>query len=276
MQKMLLLDTNDCKTVSFIIMEQLRALVVDDETPSREEIGYLLKQAGVDVVASYSSGKEFLGDMKNRDFNVIFLDIQMPDMTGLEVAVKLQSEPDFNVPVVFATAYDEYALKAFEANAMDYILKPISEERLQKTLKNVKRLLKGSMASGKSSHKIEDKDTNALNRITKNLLVAEKNGRVVLVDISSIIYISTEYTGTYIITYKDKLFTHMTLKELENRLSPFSFFRTHRSYLVNFNYVSELVSSLSGTYTLRLKDKDHTEIPVSRIQTRKLKKIFNI
>ncbi|PKM80181.1 MAG: DNA-binding response regulator [Firmicutes bacterium HGW-Firmicutes-14] len=267
---------------------KLKALIVDDEYPARKELRFLLnKFDNIEVVGEATNAQEALTLIKALDYSILFLDIEMPGMNGLEVGAKVQEMP--NPPhVVFVTAYDEYAVRAFEVNAVDYILKPFDEKRLTQTVNkivkiNQQRQQKQSSADSQDAQAQQPSSQEGTSQggqrpqhIKIDRIPAEKQGKTILVNESDIIYAFTEQDYVYIKTYHDKLFTRFTLKELESRLNPSIFFRTHRCYLANLHKVKEIIPFFNGTYTLIVEDNEKSEVPVSRAQAKKLRKILGM
>jgi len=247
---------------------KLKALIVDDEYPARQELRYALsKFDNVEIVGEAANAQEALALIKALDYSVLFLDIAMPGMNGLELGAAIQELPK-QPAVIFVTAYDEYAIKAFEVNAVDYILKPIDEDRLRRAINKVMRAVVREAAPA-SEDAVAD-----ITPVRIDRLPAEKNGKTVLVTEADIVYAFTEGDAVYLKTYADKLLTHFTLKELEVRLNPAIFFRTHRCYVVNLHKVKEIIPFFNGTYTLVVDDKEQSEVPLSRAQAKKLRKLL--
>lgn len=273
---------------------KLKALIVDDEYPARKELRFLLNNFdNIEVVGEATNAQEALTLIQALDYSILFLDIEMPGMNGLEVGAKVQEMP--NPPhVVFVTAYDEYAVRAFEVNAVDYILKPFDEKRLTQTIRKIEKINQqqkqqpkpvseptaGPGEPSKQELPVVSEggvnDTTPKSQIKIDRIPAEKQGKTILVNESDIIYAFTEQDYVYIKTFTDKLFTRFTLKELETRLNPALFFRTHRCYLVNLHKVKEIIPFFNGTYTLIVEDNDKSEVPVSRAQAKKLRKILGM
>lgn len=251
---------------------KLKALIVDDEYPARQELRYLLNDfKNIEIVGEAANAQEALALIQALDYHVLFLDVSMPGMTGLELGAAIQGLPK-QPYVVFVTAYDEYAVQAFEVNAVDYILKPLEPGRLKKAIDKVMKLYLESAAPGEAQSTAKGK--NDAPKIKIDRIPAEKQGKTVLLAESDIFYAFTEQDYVYIKTYNDKLFTRFTLKELEARLNPQVFFRSHRCYLVNLHRVKEIVPFFNGTYNLVVEDKENSEVPVSRAQAKKLRKIL--
>lgn len=264
---------------------KLKALIVDDEYPARNELRFLLnKFENIEVVGEATNAQEALTLINALEYSILFLDIQMPGMSGLEVGAKVQ-EMDNPPHVVFVTAFDDYAVSAFEVNAVDYILKPFDEKRLTQTINKIIKInqqRKQVKETGEEApqHEAPLHDTaqadSEKQKIKIDRIPAEKQGKTILVNESDIIFAFTEQDYVYIKINGDKLFTRFTLKELESRLNPAVFFRTHRCYLVNLQKVKEIIPFFNGTYTLIVEDTDKSEVPVSRAQAKKLRKILGM
>lgn len=253
---------------------KLKALIVDDEYPARQELRYMLGNIGnVEIVGEATNATEALALIRALDYSVLFLDIAMPGMNGLELGAAIQELP--RPPhVIFVTAYDEYAVRAFEVNAVDYVLKPVEERRLRRAVEKVMRLCQEAAAQEGAGPAVRP-EGNGQERVIKiDRIPAEKQGKTILVSESDIFYAFTEQDYVYIKTFSEKLFTRFTLKELEARLNPSVFFRTHRCYLVNLHKVKEVVPFFNGTYNLIVEDKERSEVPVSRAQAKKLRRIL--
>lgn len=263
---------------------KLKALIIDDEYPARQELRYALSEFdNVEIVGEAANAQEALTLIKALDYQVLFLDISMPGMSGLELGAAIQDLP--NRPyIIFVTAFDEFAVSAFDVNAVDYILKPVELKRLKKAIEKVLKLTRevmvdaapaGTMREERVPGKSETKTIQPENLLFKiDRVPAEKQGKTVLVGSSDIFYAFTEQDNVYIKTAADKLYTRFTLKELEARLNPQMFFRTHRCYLVNLHKVKEIVPFFNGTYNLIVEDQERSEVPVSRAQAKKLRKIL--
>ncbi|MBF7083158.1 response regulator [Desulfallas sp. Bu1-1] len=253
---------------------KLKALIVDDEYPARQELRYLLNNFdNIEIVGEAANAQEALALIKALDYQILFLDVSMPGMTGLELGAAIQELPK-QPHVIFVTAYEDYAVQAFEVNAVDYLLKPVEPSRLKKAIDKVIKAYQET--AGGPDREIQDTSQGKPEtpQIKIDRVPAEKQGKTVLVAESDIFYAFTEQDYIYIKTYNDKLFTRFTLKELEARLNPQIFFRTHRCYLVNLHKVREIVPFFNGTYNLVVEDKENSEVPVSRAQAKKLRKIL--
>ena len=251
----------------------LRCIIVDDELPSLDELSHLLSgMDGVDVLACENNGKKALAKIKELGPDVVFLDIKMPGLNGFDVAKEVLTfkEPPL---IVFATAYDEYAVKAFDINAIDYILKPFSRKRLTSTVQRIKQ----AKAKGLDHSDLKE----IVDRLGDRLPTREfvrvsvlKNGRIMLIPPEEVFFCSA-HEGRSIVHIKDKSFPcPATLNELEKHLKADSFFRVHRSFLVNLGYIKDIVPWINGKYLITMQDDQSTEITVSRNNVKPLKKIL--
>jgi len=249
----------------------LKALIIDDEEPARQELRYLLEQMNeIEIVGEGENAKDALKLLAAIDCSVVFLDIQMPGMSGIELGEVLKSlkKPP---AIIFVTAYEEYALQAFEVDAVDYILKPFDSSRIEQAIKKVLSMQRSEGEENKAEEQTV-RTVAALERIP-----LEYKGRTLLLAQDDIAYIYTQNEAVYVRTIDDKEYlARFTLKDLEQRLSSEKFFRTHRCYIVNLSRIKEITPYFSGTYTVTLDNKQKTEIPVSRNQARKLKKILGL
>lgn len=236
----------------------LRALIVDDEYPAREELRYLLNRfTCVEVVGEAANAPEARKLIKAVEYDVVFLDIQMPGINGIDLARELGALK--NPPhVVFVTAYSEYAVDAFAVAAIDYLLKPVHEERLWETINR----LKGPV--------VYDEE------VPLSMLAVEKDNRIVPIAVSDIIFVYAERERTFVRTYDDRAITRFTLEQLTDRLPKSMFFRCYRSYLVNINHVREIKPHLNGSYILYMNDQDGSEVLVSRSRVNSLKERFGL
>jgi len=257
----------------------LSAVIVDDEQLARDELAYLLKSAGeVDVVAQGKNGLEAINLIKEHNPDLLFLDVQMPGLDGFGVIKKLVDKKISLPKIVFATAFDQYAVKAFEVNAIDYLLKPFDKKRVAQSVQKA-RGLQG--AEGSPAEKIDNLMRmlqGAKPQSSKILLKAV--GRMFLVDQKDICYASiADGVITVVTAGSSSMEGHSncrTLEELLDSLDPGLFWRAHRSYLVNINRIREVVPWFKSSYQLRMDDKKQSEIPVSRAQTKRLRELFGL
>ena len=252
----------------------LRAVVVDDEDLAREELCFLLEgQEGVDVVGQATNGIEAVGLLEDVNPDLVFLDIQMPGLSGFEVARQAINR-HLASQIVFVTAYDKHAIEAFELNAVDYLLKPVDAGRLVQALERTRRRVdRERQQAPLASQDLERIVQLVTERHNRRSQVAVKVGeRFQVVQAEALIFATLSDDVITVVT--DQLAgssSCRTLDELQEQLDPATFWRVHRSYLVNINKVKEIVPWFSRNYILRMKDAKATEIPVSRAQTKRLR-----
>jgi two-component system LytT family response regulator/two-component system response regulator LytT len=248
----------------------LRTLVVDDEQLARDELCFQLDQmGGVEVVGQAANGVEAVEALERLRPDIIFLDIQMPGLTGFEVARHVVGTGQAT-HVVFVTAFDQYAVEAFEVNAVDYLLKPVEKARLEQAVQRARRRLDGG---GPLNEHLEKIVRMVGERQQRRGQVAVKVGeRFLLVQADDVIYASLNGDTISIVTGQVAgTSNYRTLDELQASLDPDVFWRVHRSHLVNINKIKEIVPWFSRNYILRMKDAKGSEIPVSRSQTKRLR-----
>jgi len=249
---------------------ELHAVVVDDELPAREELCFLLGQiGGVKVVGQADNGVAALTLVEDVAPHVAFLDVQMPGLTGFEVARLLLDRP--TAPqVVFVTAYDQYAVDAFDVNAVDYLLKPVEQARIEQAVQRVRHRLALDQPRDDRFDQLVRMMADRQGR--RDQLALKVGDRFLLVQADEVIFASLDGDTIQIAT-SQLLGTsnYRTLDELQARLDPAVFWRVHRSHLVNINKIKEIVPWFSRNYMLRMKDGKGTEIPVSRSQTKRLR-----
>jgi two-component system LytT family response regulator/two-component system response regulator LytT len=256
---------------------KMTALMVDDEQPARDEIAFLLKSIPeVEVVGQGRNGVEAVNLIRDLSPDVVFLDVEMPGLNGLGVVKKLLDRKVKLPHVIFATAYDHYAVQAFEVNAIDYLLKPIAKGRLEKAIAKVRRELEASAPLSQKLDRIVQL-VEGRPGPQKSKLLVKCAGRFVLVDSDEIIYASIEDGVITVVTREAEGESNFrTIEELQNNLDPNTFWRVHRSFLVNINRIREVVPWFKSSYQLKMDDRKQTEVPVSRAQTRKLRELFNL
>jgi two-component system LytT family response regulator/two-component system response regulator LytT len=296
----------------------LTALIIDDEPLARQELQFLLDGAGdVTVLAQGSNGIEAVELIRTHKPDVIFLDVRMPGLDGFAVLKKvLAMDRRAKLPqVVFATAFDQYAVKAFDVNAVDYLLKPFDQKRVTKALEKVRGQVAGRAAeksadeSGVEAKNAEAKNAegrsaeaklDALLRMVEEQaalaaampaaapvangttprsgkLVLRAQSRLLLVDQREVCFASIEDGRIAVVTKTLEGESNCrTLEELMEQLDPVAFWRTHRSFLVNIQHIREVVPWFKSSYQLRMDDRKQSELPVSRSQTKRLRELFNL
>ncbi len=258
----------------------LSTLIVDDEQLARDELAYLLKSVGdVEVVAQGKNGVEAVNLIKEHTPDLVFLDVQMPGLDGFGVIKKLIDRKVALPQIVFATAFDQYAVRAFEVNAVDYLLKPFDKKRVALAVQKAKKNLQSDPPLNQSS---------TLDSLVKMLeaqipqhqvskIMLRSAGRMILVDQKDICFASIEDGVITVVTSQVEGHSNCrTLEELLESLDGNLFWRAHRSYLVNINRIREVVPWFKSSYQVKMDDKKQTEIPVSRAQTKRLRELFKL
>jgi two-component system LytT family response regulator/two-component system response regulator LytT len=289
----------------------ISALIIDDEQLAREELQYLLDQVGgVEVLAQGTNGIEAVDLIEEFHPDLVFLDVQMPGLDGFAVIQRLmernraetiagkKTEP---LPqIVFATAYDQYAVRAFDVNAVDYLLKPFDRTRVLQAVERVRGRMGGgvSASTGASQPSDSHADPRTESPIESQLdsllrllnrpqgasrspqparLIVQAQSRLLLVDQADICYAAIDEGVIRVVTQTFEGHSKCrTLEELLDLLDPALFWRAHRGFVVNINHIREVVPWFKSSYQLRMSDKRQTEIPVSRAQTRRLRELFNL
>jgi two-component system LytT family response regulator/two-component system response regulator LytT len=279
----------------------LRALIIDDEQLARDELQYLLGSIeDVEVVAQGKNGIEALAMVPRLEPDVVFLDVQMPGLDGFAVLRKLleKSGPDTLPQIIFATAFDRYAVRAFEVNAVDYLLKPFDRPRLEQAIQRVRARMQGAglptapeVAPAEPANPLSHQQFHALLRLLEqqsggtspqasrpsSKLVIQAGSRMLLVDQKDVCFAAIDGGVITVATQSlEGQAKSRTLEELLELLDPQMFWRAHRSYVVNLNHIKEVVPWFKSSYQLRMNDKAQTEIPVSRTQTKRLRELFNL
>jgi two-component system LytT family response regulator len=221
----------------------IQAVVADDELLARQKLRQLLRdEPEVDVIGESATAAETIELVRMAQPDILFLDIRMPGMDGFDVIGALSSEPGVTMPrIIFTTAYDSYALRAFEIHAVDYLLKPFTFERLHSALENARRQLQGV----KPTSEREDEAKSNGDRYTQRI-VFKSRGRILFLAVSEIRWIGAEENYVRICTQSETHLLRETMSRLEERLDPQMFLRVHRSSIVNLQYVKEVRTDADG------------------------------
>jgi two-component system LytT family response regulator/two-component system response regulator LytT len=273
----------------------MTALIIDDEELAREELKYLLDTTGdVDVLAQGTNGIEAVDLIRTHQPDVVFLDVQMPGLDGFAVLKKLleHSDGEHLPQIIFATAFDQYAVKAFDVNAIDYLLKPFDRDRVLQALERARLRLhelhshEENANVGKHGDLSGDIRIGALLKLIEQQqqpqrhsgkIILQAQSRLLLVDQKDICFASIDEGVITVVTPTlEGQSKCRTLEELLDLLDPSIFWRAHRSFVVNINHIKEVVPWFKSSYQLRMDDKKQTEIPVSRAQTRRLRELFKL
>lgn len=249
----------------------LRVVLVDDEQLSLDELSFILsKMSEIEIIGKFLNPLTALEFIKKSKPEIVFLDIEMPEIDGLTLAEKI-CKLDFSVSIVFATVFDKYAIRAFEINAIDYVLKPFSEKRLALTMDKIDERYNSNknirLEQGMSLEKI-------LN-VGMVKLPLWKEECIFLVHPRDILYCTVLNKEVFVFTRKATYTTHYTLNQLGNKLINQNFFRSHKSYLVNLDRIYKIVPWFNSTFVLQIEDWEE-EVPVSRHYVKEFRRILNM
>jgi two-component system response regulator LytT len=251
----------------------LTTVVVDDEQLACDELSYLLNDfPEVEVIATGSNGLQAVELVQKLEPELVFLDVNMPGLDGMSVVRRLR-EKEIDLPhFIFVTAYDQYAVEAFRLEAMDYLLKPVDRGRLAETIERARRAIQEKKAPEPPAAAPK-----APAPAPRTKILVRSNNRNFIVDASEVIYATID-NGliTLFTTNIEGQSNYRTIEDLQANLDRDMFWRVHRSYLVNINRIKEVVPWFKSSYQLRMDDRKHTEVPVSRVQTRRLRELFKL
>jgi two-component system response regulator LytT len=261
----------------------IRTIIVDDERPARDELAFLLRDVpGVSLVAQGKNGLEAVALIKEHEPDLVFLDVQMPGLDGFGVIKKLVERKAHIPQIVFATAYDHYAVQAFEVNAVDYVLKPFDKSRITKAIQRAQREIEAhAPPDEKLEHLVQQLPAPGASavpaKLTPQKLLVKSQSRMILIDAEDLILASID-DGAITIYSKEVegASNYRTIDELAAALDPAVYWRPHRSYLVNINHIKEVVPWFKSSYVLKMNDKRCTEVPVSRAQTKRLRELLKL
>src|SRR6266699_3869474 len=255
----------------------INTIIVDDEKPARDELAFLLKGfPEINVIGQGKNGVEAVSLIKEHAPDLVFLDVKMPGLDGFGVLKKIVERKMKMPHVVFATAFDQYAVQAFDVNAVDYVLKPFDKARIAKAIARARKMLE-----------TETSATERLEQLVSQLgaakpssahpvrLLVKSQQRLLLVDAEDLIWASIERGSISVIARgAEGTSNYRTLEDLDEALDSESFWRPHRSFLVNIHHIKEVVPWFNSTYMLKMSDKKQTEIPVSRSQIKRMRELF--
>jgi two-component system response regulator LytT len=249
----------------------ITTVVVDDEQLACDELSYLLKDfPEIEVIATGSNGLEAMDLIQRMEPELVFLDVHMPGLDGLGVVRRLREKAAELPHFIFVTAYDQHAVEAFRLEALDYLLKPVEKGRLAETVERARRAIQEKKSPEMAAPKTPP-------QAPRNKLLVRANNRHFIVDAADVIYATID-DGliTLVTTNLEGHSTYRTIEDLQASLDRDVFWRVHRSYLVNINRIKEVVPWFKSSYQLRMDDRKHTEIPVSRVQTKRLRELFKL
>ncbi|MDO5517503.1 MAG: LytTR family DNA-binding domain-containing protein [Clostridium sp.] len=250
----------------------MKCIIVDDEFPSREELKYFINRfSNIVIEQEFDNGIDSLKFLSQNNIDVIFLDINMPILDGMEFS-KILYKNNKDIRVVFITAYKEHALEAFEVHAFDYLLKPYSEERIISALKRLEK--SKDEDEGIHNKRIEIEDINKKDMISDKISVI-KDEKIYVIDTNEIYYIEAQGRGVDIYTKDRKYYSKIKISDIIKKLDKKEFYQTHRSYIVNLKKVEEIEPWFNGTYLLKMKDINK-EITVSRSNIKKFREMLSL
>ena len=257
----------------------INTIIVDDEKPARDELAFLLKGfPEINLIGQGKNGVEAVALVKEHNPDLLFLDVKMPGLDGFGVLKKLV-ERKMRVPhVVFATAFDHYAVQAFDVNAVDYVLKPFDKARISKAIQRARREIDAHTSPTEKLEQLVNLiGAGKQSSSQPSKLLVKSQQRLLLVDAEDLVFASIE-DGTISVMAREAEGTsnYRTLEELNATLDSESFWRPHRSYLVNIHHIKEVVPWFKSSYMLKMDDKRASEVPVSRAQTKHLRELLKM
>lgn len=246
---------------------KIKAITIDDENLARDIIkNYLKKFDDIELVAECADGFEGIKLINELKPDLIFLDIQMPKLTGFEMLEILEVPP----VIIFTTAFDQYALKAFEVNATDYLLKPFSQERFAEAIEKARRLINNTTEAKKNIEGLVKQIEHRTEHLDRIVI---KNGqKILIIPTDNVRYIEAQDDYTMLYTEKGNFLKQKTMKYFEENLNPSQFVRIHRSYLVKISFIKQIELFEKESYRVLLNDG--TKLPVSKNGYQNLKEIF--
>ncbi|HEX8196021.1 MAG TPA: LytTR family DNA-binding domain-containing protein [Pyrinomonadaceae bacterium] len=249
----------------------MKVLIVDDEPLARERVRrHLRDEPGIEIVGEAGNGREAVTAIEEKTPDLVFLDVQMPEMNGFDVLKALEEN---KIPaIVFTTAYDKYAIQAFEFHALDYLLKPFSRERFRRSVRHAREQLENSRQSGNIDERLVSLLENLKAKKYLERIVVKSSGRVFFIKTEEIDWI--EAAGNYLKLHvgRDAHLIRETMQSIEAKLDPEKFFRIHRSTLVQIDRIKELHPLFGGDYAVILRNG--TELSLSRNYRDRLPELF--
>lgn len=255
-------------------ISSISTILVDDEELARDELAYLLREyPDIEIVGTGANGVEAVELIEELEPDLAFIDVQMPGLDGLGVIRQLKDRPVPLPHFVLATAFDQYAIEAFKLEALDYVLKPIDKDRLAVTVERARRAI---LEKQKNAPEPAPAAAHRPSLQRTKLLVRASN-RNFIVDAQEVIYATIEDGLISVVTTNmEGQSNYRTIEELQSNLDPDTFWRVHRSFLVNVNRIREVIPWFKSSYQLKMDDKKQTEIPVSRVQTKRLRALLKL
>ncbi len=244
----------------------IRAFIVEDEQPALERLRDLINEiADVEIIGSNPSGKEAVQQIDSLKPDLLFLDIHLTDISGIDVLRLISHQP----AIIFTTAYNQYAIEAFELRAVDYLLKPFSKERFEEAVDKVREKLQPDQNMTSTFKQLLQSWQPGKDYLTR--IPSRIGDKIYILPDDEIVYFKSEDKVVFAYLADSDFIVNYTLEELQNRLHPDKFFRIHRSTIVNLNYVKTIEAWFGGGYKMKVKDKRNTELTISRSAGRLLR-----
>jgi two-component system response regulator LytT len=257
----------------------INTIIVDDEKPARDELAFLLKAfPEINVVGLGKNGVEAVSLIKEHAPDLVFLDVQMPGLDGFGVLKKLV-EKKMKLPhVVFATAFDQYAVQAFDVNAVDYVLKPFDKARISKAIQRARKMMETqTTATERLEQLVSQLGAPRQSPAPPVKVLVNWQQRLLLIDAEDMLFAERDGGAVSIVTREmEGSSNYRTLEELHAALDSDLFWRPHRSYLVNIHHIKEVVPWFKSSYMLKMSDKKQTQIPVARAQIKRMRELFKL
>lgn len=255
-------------------MSSISTILADDEELARDELAYLLREfPDIDIAGTAANGIEAVELIEETEPDLAFIDVEMPGLDGLGVIRQLKERGTPLPYFVLATAFDQYAIEAFKLETLDYILKPVDKERLALTVGRARRAILEKQKNAPEQAAVPASRPS----LQRTKLLVKAANRNFIVDAQDVIYATIEDGLISVVTtHLEGQSNYRTIEELQSNLDPDTFWRVHRSFLVNINRIREVIPWFKSSYQLKMDDKKQTEIPVSRVQTKRLRALLKL
>src|ERR1700681_834547 len=263
----------------YVAQMTINTIIVDDEKPARDELAFLLKSfPEINVIGQGKNGVEAVSLIKEHSPDLVFLDVKMPGLDGFGVLKKIVERKMKMPHVVFATAFDEYAVQAFDVNAVDYVLKPFDKARIAKAIARARKMLETQTSATERLEQLVSQLGAAKPRSSPPVkILVRSQQKLLLVDGEDLIWASIDRGSISVMARgAEGTSNYRTLEDLNEALDSESFWRPHRSFLVNIHHIKEVVPWFNSTYMLKMNDKKQTDIPVSRSQIKRMRELFKL
>lgn len=249
--------------------EKLKTLIIEDEELARNLLhSYLKDHPDIEVIGECENGFDGVKSINDKKPDLVFLDIQMPKITGFEMIELLDHKPQ----IIFTTAYDQYALKAFELNAVDYLLKPFSKDRMLTAIEKVKQRIQNA---DEPDERLEELSNFRQGEEFIDRVVVKDRHKIHIITVDQIRYIESLDDYVMIYTHDGRHMKQKTMKYFETNLDPKNFIRIHRSYIVQVDNIAEIQQYEKESYIVILKDNNKTKLKVSKTGYKKIKEVLH-